>query len=126
MELPHAPSSEPASARHFSARSLLPLGFCGVFLLMAAAMVESYRIEGRMEKAPAVFATYDRDEILLERVRHGFNQSQNVVRAFVLHDVTTEACLANLRRSESEVMEALDQIGHKEMFEKIPGARAIC
>src|SRR5690242_1670255 len=76
--------SHPSTTRRFSARSLLPVGFCAVFLLMAAALVESYRMETSMQISPAALAIYDREDMLLERVRHGFNQSQNVVRDFLL------------------------------------------
>src|SRR5262245_57254089 len=65
-------------ARRFHARFLLPIGFCGVFLLMATALVESYRMQEGMQRTPATFAAFDRDDNLIEHVRHGFNQSQNV------------------------------------------------
>jgi signal transduction histidine kinase len=125
MESPHlAHSTQPGSAGRFSARSLLPLGFCFVFLLMAAALVESYRMRERIQAAPAAFAAYDRDDMLVERVRHGFNQTQSVVRAYLLNNGSKRAFLSDLRHSEAEVTEALNQIAHKDMLESIPGARA--
>jgi len=110
--------------RRFSVRSLLPLGFCAVFLLMAAALVESYRMQESLQASPAAFAAFDRDEALIEHIRHGFNQSQNVTRIFLLNGGTADAFITGLARSESEVRQAFDQIAHKEMFERVPGAKA--
>jgi signal transduction histidine kinase len=112
------------TTRHFSARSLLPIGFCAVFLLMAAAMVETYRMQETIQGAPAAFAIYDRDAALIEHIRNGFNQSQNLVRAFLVTSGAPEGFLASLSTCESEVLDAFDQIGHKEMFEGIVRARA--
>jgi signal transduction histidine kinase len=116
MDSPHT--------RRFSVRSLLPLGFCAVFLLMAAALVESYRMQQNMQATPAAFAAYDRDESLIERIRHGFNQSQNVARAFLLNSDPADGFLAGLDRDRGEVGDAFDQMTHKEMFDQVPGARA--
>jgi signal transduction histidine kinase len=87
-------------------------------------MVESYRMQSKFQDLPAVASTYDRDDILIEHVRHGFNQSQNITRAFLLSGGTADNFLANLSLNESEVLNAIDQINHKEMFDRIPGARA--
>lgn len=96
--------------RHFSARSLLPFGFCAVFLLMAAALAESYRMQNSMQAPPAALAAYDQADVLLESARHGFNQSQSVVRDFLLRTTGSDAYLANLHGCETEIGEAFDAI----------------
>jgi signal transduction histidine kinase len=91
---------------------------------MAAALVESYRMQETLQGSPAEFAAYDRDAALIDHVRNAFNQSQNVTRTFLLNDGSPEGFLASLARNESEVMGALDGISHKEIFTHIPGVRA--
>jgi signal transduction histidine kinase len=110
---------------HFSARSLLPLGFCAVFLLMAAALVESYRMQASMQASPAALSVYDQADGLLERVRHGFNQSQSVVRDFLLRATGSELYLADLSRCESEVKEALEPLARMpDLAPSVPEVRA--
>jgi signal transduction histidine kinase len=115
---------EPARGNHFRARSLLPVGFCGVFLFMTAALVDSYRMQDRLRASPAVFAAFDRDGALIERARRSFNQSRNVTREFLLHAGDTETFFAGLTRSETDLLNALNQIAHKEIFANMSEARA--
>src|SRR5215469_9457933 len=99
MDSHHAgPSVKPAAPRRFSARSLLPVGFCGVFLLMSAALVETYRMQVRMAASPAAMAMYDRGDLQIDRIRRVFNQTQILVHDFLLKYGSSDAYVANLRR----------------------------
>jgi signal transduction histidine kinase len=116
--------SQPHPAR-FSARSFLPLGFCGVFLLMAGALVESYRMRVTIRTPLVSMAAYDQADALVEHVRHGFNQSQIVARDFLLKSGASEVFRSKLHGCETEVMDAIGQIDRLGVEGKlIPTVRA--
>ena len=101
--------SQPNPAR-FSARSFLPLGFCTVFLLMAAAMVESYRMQVALRAPVSAIAAYDRADALLDRLRRAFNQSQPVSNDFLLRSSASDVFQSKLHHCEAEAIGAMDQI----------------
>ncbi len=99
-----------SAASRLSARSLLPLGFCGVFLLMAAAMVESYRAQSVMAGQPAAMAEYDRADRALQTVLQAFNQSQGLSRDLLLKPELSSTAPSRLQSVEEQMVSGLGEL----------------
>ena len=89
-----------------------------MFLLMAAALVESYRAQSVMSSPPAALALYDREDQALQTVLHGFNQSQSLARDLLLKPGTSQTIPPKLQKCEQEVRAGLGQLEQIELASK--------